>query len=146
MNFRTQDHCLILFIVFLTGLSFISCATSGGGVIVNGNNAPSSGNPPVVKKGPPDHAPAHGYRAKHKYLYYPSCSVYYDHERKIYFYLKGDQWEVNVTLPNRLRIRLGDSVTIEMHTDKPYVHHAQHVKKYPPGHMKKKHKKKHKRG
>ncbi len=27
------------------------------------------------KNGPPAHAPAHGYRAKHKYRYYPDCSV-----------------------------------------------------------------------
>jgi hypothetical protein len=93
--------------------------------------------------GPPPHAPAHGYRAKHKYRYYPSCSVYYDYGREIYFYIKGDHWEVGVSLPNHLRIGLGDSVSIELDTDKPYIHHVEHVKKYPPGHLKKKNKMKH---
>ena len=93
------------------------------------------------KGGPPSHAPAHGYRAKHQYRYYPSCSVYYDDERKIYFYIKGDHWEFGASLPNHLRISLGDSVSIQLDTDKPYIHHAEHVKKYPPGHMKDKHKK-----
>ena len=98
------------------------------------------------KKGPPAHAPAHGYRAKHRYRYYPSQSVYYDTGRRIYFYLKGDHWEVGASLPKHIRIGLGDSVSIELDTDKPYIHHAEHVKKYPPGQMKKKNKKKNKWG
>ena len=97
------------------------------------------------RKGPPAHAPAHGYRAKHQYRYYPSRSVYYDTGRKLYFYIKGDKWEVGASLPNRIRIGLGDSVNIELDTDRPYIHHSEHVKKYPPGQMKKKHKKKNKR-
>ena len=100
------------------------------------------------KGGPPPHAPAHGYRAKHQYQYryYPSRSVYYDTGRGIYFYLKGKNWEVGASLPSNLRVGLGDSVSIELDTDKPYIYHADHVKKYPPGQIKKKHKKKNKWG
>jgi hypothetical protein len=96
------------------------------------------------KGGPPPHAPAHGYRAKHQYRYYPSRNVYHDTERGLYFYLEGDNWEVGVSLPSRLRVGLGDSVRLELDTDKPYLYHAEHVKKYPPGQMKKKKKKKNK--
>ncbi len=98
------------------------------------------------KGGPPSHAPAHGYRAKYQYRYYPGSSVYYDYKRKLYFYIKGDNWEVGASLPSRLRVSLGDFVNIELDTDKPYIHHAEHVKKHPPGHLKNKHKKKHKWG
>ena len=98
------------------------------------------------KGGPPAHAPAHGYRAKYQYRYYPSRSVYYDTGRGLYFYLKGDNWEVGATLPSHIRIGLGDSVSIELDTDKPYLYHADHVKKYPPGQTKKKDKKKNKWG
>jgi hypothetical protein len=94
------------------------------------------------KGGPPAHAPAHGYRAKHKYRYYPSCSVYYDSDRRIYFYLKADNWEIGASLPTNIRLGLGDSVNIELDTDKPYIYHADHVEKYPPGQKKKKNKKK----
>ena len=94
------------------------------------------------KGGPPAHAPAHGYRAKHHYRYYPSCSVYYDSGRKLYFYLKGDNWEVGASLPSSIRVGLGDYVSMELETDKPYVYHADHVKRYPPGQMKKNNKKK----
>ena len=93
------------------------------------------------KGGPPPHAPAHGYRAKHHYRYYPSCSVYYDSGRELYFYLKGDNWKVGASLPSSMRIRLDDYVSLELDTGKPYTYHADHVKKYPPGKKKKKNKK-----
>ncbi len=94
------------------------------------------------KGGPPAHAPAHGYRAKHKYRYYPDCSVYHDSERGLYFYLKGVNWEIGASLPNNMRAGLGESVTMELDTDRPYVYNADHVKKYPPKKSKgKKHKK-----
>jgi len=93
------------------------------------------------KGGPPAHAPAHGYRAKHHYRYYPSCSVYYDSGRKLYFYLKGDHWEVGPSLPDNMRASLGDYVSLELNTGMPYTYHADHAKKYPPGKKKKKNKK-----
>jgi hypothetical protein len=84
------------------------------------------------KKGPPAHAPAHGYRAKHQYRYYPGQSVYYDTGRRLYFYLKGDSWEVGASLPSSFRGGLGDSVRMELDTDEPYKQHREHIKKYPP--------------
>jgi len=93
------------------------------------------------KGGPPAHAPAHGYRAKHHYRYYPACSVYYDSGRKLYFYLKGDHWEIGASLPGHIHESLGGYVSLELDTGKPYIYHSDHVKKYPPGEKKKKHKK-----
>lgn len=97
------------------------------------------------KGGPPPHAPAHGYRAKHRYRYYPDCSVYYDPGREIYFYLEGANWHVGASLPRTIRVEYGDYVNIEMDTDTPYIHHDEHKHKYPPGQLKEKNKeKKHK--
>lgn len=96
--------------------------------------------PPPAKEGPPPWAPAHGYRAKHQYYYYPSSYVYYDNGRQLYFYLEGDNWRVGASLPAGIHINMGDHVTLEMDTDKPYEFHADVVKKYPPGQMKKKEK------
>ena len=84
------------------------------------------------KNGPPAHAKAHGYRAKHQYRYYPDQKVYHDPDKGLYFYLKGDSWEVGASLPSTLQAGLGESVSIELDTDKPYVHNADHVKQYPP--------------
>src|ERR1043166_9480573 len=36
---------------------------------------------------PPDHAPAHGYRGKHHYIYYPQKQIYYGPEPQLWFWL-----------------------------------------------------------
>jgi hypothetical protein len=36
-----------------------------------------------------------------------------------------------------MRVQLGDYVSIEMDTDKPYTKFKDHKKKYPPGQLKK---------
>ena len=150
-----MDHSLIkkLFIGLAIGFFIVSFSTdvfAGGSISVQWGKGSGSDNREAVKKhkrqGPPAHAPAHGYRAKRQYRYYPSRSVYYDTGRGLYFYLKGDNWEVGASLPGSLRVGLGDSVSIELETDKPYTHHAEHVKKYPKKQPKNKNKKKGKRG
>lgn len=108
------------------------------GCVTIGSTAKSGyPQPQMSKNGPPDHAPAYGYRAKHSYRYYPDCSVYFDIDRSVYFYLQGDSWRVSVELPDHLRIGLGGYVVVEMDTDRPYLHHQDHMKKYPPGQLKK---------
>ena len=82
------------------------------------------------QKGHPDHAPAHGYRAKFKYRYYPRYNVYFDAERGVYFYLKGKNWEVGIKLPNHMQKDLGEFVSLELDTDRPYLYNAEHNKKY----------------
>ena len=153
MNYNFINKLVICFAISFLTVSIIfivGCAPKRVKVVYEKND--NSGYSEVghkhkhKKKGPPAHAPAHGYRAKHQYRYYPSRSVYYDTGRRLYFYLKGDNWEVGASLPNHIRIGLGDSVSIELSTDKPYIHHAEHVKKFPPGQLKKKNKKKNKWG
>jgi hypothetical protein len=43
-----------------------------------------------------------------------------------------------VSLPARIHIDINDYVTLEMNTGRPYDHHSEVVKRYPPGHEKKK--------
>ena len=122
----------------LTAITIFSFFFLLNGCVTIGSTAKSGyPHPQASKPGPPDHAPAHGYRAKHSYRYYPSCSVYFDNDRSVYFYLDDDSWRVSVELPNHLRIRLGEYVVVEMDTDKPYIHHQDHKIKYPPGQLKK---------
>ncbi len=125
--------------IFLIFAFTIGC--SGGHISYKWGQGSESKQPKVVKKhkkgGPPSHAPAHGYRAKNHYRYYPSHSVYYDTGRGFYFYLKGDNWEVGASLPGKLKMNLGAYVSLELATEKPYIHHAEHMKKYPPGQLKK---------
>jgi len=91
------------------------------------------------------HARAHKRRGKHHYHYYPSSSVYYDRDRRLYFYLSQARWEAGSSLPRSIRAGLGDYVKLELNTGMPYTYHADHYKQYPPGKKKmKKDKKKRK--
>ena len=85
-------------------------------------------------EGPPPHAPAHGYRAKHTYRYYPSSYVYFDVGRSVYFYMAGGSWVVGTRLPEGVRVDVGEAVTLSLESDKPYVHFNAHKAAYPPGH------------
>ena len=89
-------------------------------------------------QGPPPWAPAHGYRAKHRYRYYPQSEVYFDEGRGVYIYYSSGRWQVGVSLPSGIRLEAGDYVTLEMDTDKPYRYHGEVRRHYPPGQLKKK--------
>lgn len=120
--------------LFLAAAFFLITGCGGGKVTVG--DAPRYEGPargPASQGGPPPWAPAHGYRAKHRYLYYPSPQVYFDTGRNIYFYYRSGQWEVSAQLPRAIRVQLGQSVTLDMNTEKPYQYHSEVIKRYPPG-------------
>jgi hypothetical protein len=76
---RTCQEWLMAALIICSIAIFIhGCTTIGGTVHSEPNDQSGYRHPPVAKNGPPAHAPAHGYRAKHRYRYYPSCSVYFD--------------------------------------------------------------------
>jgi hypothetical protein len=92
-NTITKTLACSVFVLFLLSLGACNIKSLGvqigeesGSVVVAKSNS---------KGGPPPHAPAHGYRAKYSYRYYPSCYVYFDISSKFYFYLAGDGWKVS---------------------------------------------------
>ena len=131
-----QNKNLITLLLFVSAAFVLSaCQTPGGQVTIgwpadSGHEvvAPPPGPGPG---GPPAHAPAHGYRKKFGYRYYPDNHVYFDSARGVYFYLDADKWQMSVSLPSTLSVSLGDFVEIEMDSDKPYVEFDDHRKKYP---------------
>ena len=145
-------NSLILFLSMLFLLLFLNaCRTTGGSIGLDwGSRTEPKAPPPhhktygedkVKKHGPPAHAPAYGYRAKHQYRYYSDSYVYYDTGRKVYFYMDNGAWQMSVSLPGF--ICLGSTfVTLEMDIGEPYKYNYVHREQYPPS--KKKHKKKHK--
>ena len=124
---------IILVIGF--GLLVLNSGCQSVGVVVG--EEPTYRPGPPEEKGPPPWAPAHGYRAKYRYHYHPSSHIYYDLGRRLYFYYDGGSWQVSVALPARIHIDINDYVTLEMYTGKPYDYHSEVVKRYPPGHEKK---------
>ena len=129
---------VILFVAVCCLILNSGCQSAG--VIVGDEPTYRHEPPPPRESGPPPWAPAHGYRAKYRYHYYPSSYVYYDTGRKLYFYYEGGNWRVSVSLPTRIHLDVSDYVSLEMGTDRPYEYHTDVVKRYPPGHQKKKEK------
>jgi len=149
MNYSVLKRMIFLLGIVLFLFSFSACRTTGGGVGVEWGQGADNGHHHEVKKakkgGPPPHAPAHGYRAKYKYRYYPACSVYYDTYRQLYFYLEGPNWRIAASLPHSIQLGgSGGYVSIEIDADKPYTYYEEHKRKYPPGQFKKKNKRKNK--
>jgi hypothetical protein len=120
-------------------LAPLSAPAAGDSHSVAAAGAPSSDeNLTLAKGGPPPHAPAHGYRAKHQYRYYPGASVYYDTGRRIWFYIKAGDWTFGASLPAELKVQLGEHVSIGMDEENPYVRNTEHAAQYPPEKYKKK--------
>jgi len=135
INFRLVAIGLML-------LFAIGCASTRGAIGVGwGDPAPHPEVQVAHKNGPPSHAPAHGYRAKHSYRYYPANEVYYDTGRRIYFYIEGGDWVADALLPYHLRVSLGDYERVELYADTPYEYHQRYKSKgrykAPPGQAKK---------
>ena len=135
MKYRTLRFMMKVLAIFALVLIFNSNAFAGGSAKLNSGNEPE----PEQRQFKHNHnegltpflAPNQGDRGKHKYQYYPTQKVYHDPDRGLYFYPKGDNWETTSSLPSHLKTGLGKSVTIELVTDKPYIHHAKHDKKHP---------------
>ncbi|MEJ2366406.1 MAG: hypothetical protein P8017_17360 [Deltaproteobacteria bacterium] len=98
-------HALVILLMLSVGALFIACCVTTGGEMAVGWGFPQENHyqtpPPVRKHGPPAHAPAYGYRAKHAYWYYPDSYVYFDTHRRVYFYLEDNNWRVSVSQNER---------------------------------------------
>lgn len=84
-------------------------------------------------QGPPPWAPAHGYRAKTRYVYFPDQNMYYDLNARNYIYLSGSNWVVRTTLPKLfVGVNLGRSSQVELDFvgDRPYRYNTTHIVKY----------------
>jgi hypothetical protein len=120
-------------------MSTIGFAQSSGSVTLQWGDHPAPGPPPPPPAelyqhpgGPPPHAPAHGYRAKHEYRYYPYRNVYYEQARGLYFYMSGNGWGFGASLPAGLTVAsLGTYVSFGLDTVHPYEFNHEHVVKYP---------------
>ncbi|MFP5223553.1 MAG: hypothetical protein ACLGSA_14775 [Acidobacteriota bacterium] len=82
--------------------------------------------------GPPPWAPAHGYRAKQKYRYYPRYNVYQDPASGLFFSFQAGAWVKGDLPPDLNPHRLGRGYTFEGDLDEPYRGNSSHKKKYKP--------------
>jgi hypothetical protein len=127
---KMKNKHIMKWTCLLMALCFVVSFTAFDMSLINFQFSPDTAFAKSKKTGPPQHAKAHGYRAKHTYRYYPDANAYYDAERKTYFYLEGNQWRVGVSLPGNLSVSLGNYVTIGMDSEKPYTKHEEHKRQY----------------
>jgi hypothetical protein len=90
-----------------------------------------------IQRGGPASPPAAGTHVKYRYYYYPDSAVYMDTARKLFFYHNGERWMTTTLLPAEIQVDWKNYAVLEMDTDKPYRHHAETVRKHPPGQQKK---------
>ncbi len=81
--------------------------------------------------GPPPWAPAHGWRAKHHYVYYPDAEVYYAPESRRWYWQDRNGWRDGSILPLALRalVRIG-GIDIGLDVARPYLRNRQVVQRY----------------
>jgi hypothetical protein len=82
---------------------------------------------------PPKWAPAHGYRAKTRHVYFPEHNFYYDIQARNYLYFNKGNWSVSVAIPTPfISINLGRSSQIQLdyYGAYPYYYNADHRVKY----------------
>ena len=87
----------------------------------------------LFAQGPPPWAPARGYRAKAKHIYFPEHNFYYDIQAHNYIYLNGENWSVSVAIPRPfININLGSSAQIQLDFvgHDPYIENHVHIVKY----------------
>jgi hypothetical protein len=93
-------------------------------VVAQGNKKP---------KGPPNWAPAHGYRAKTRHIYFPDNNFYFDTQKNVYIYLSGNQWQVSIKLPSlfaSIDLKGAVQVELELYTNAPQKFNAEHKFKH----------------
>ena len=116
---------VLIALVGMIGLTFIS---------INSSQAQSNKKVHVKQKkekDPPPWAPAHGYRAKTRYVFFKDYDMYYDQQRKIYVYLKNGNWELGASIPAFLQsvdLNAAIKIDIELESDQPEQHFKEHKK------------------
>jgi hypothetical protein len=79
--------------------------------------------------GPPPWAPAHGFRAKHRYVYFAGYDMYFDRHRSVYIYLTNRGWQISASFPIFLAQTRGYHmawVEIDYLDDDPYRYYDNH--------------------
>lgn len=122
---KTQPRILSamkLLLMSSTVLLFTSVVTAGDTFAQN-------------KKGPPSWAPAHGYRAKTRHVYFPQHNVYFDLHRGVYIYMSGRTWEVAAKLPSSFdsaNLAISAKIELDLDSDTPQEFNRDHRLRYAP--------------
>lgn len=82
---------------------------------------------------PPRWAPAHGYRAKTRQIYFPEQNFYFDLLRNVYIYFENGRWTSNIRPPRiyaNINLMLAPKVELSIASSKPYLYNKAHMTTY----------------
>jgi hypothetical protein len=94
---------------------------------------PSETTAQVKSQGPPNWAPANGFRANTRYVYFPERNFYYDTQKHVYIYKSGFVWKASPQLPSvyrRIDLIPARKVELDLSTDKPNMYNRSHKTNY----------------
>ncbi len=84
----------------------------------------------TVTAKPPAWAPAHGYKAKTRYIYFPQQNIYYDLKTDRYIYPNNNTWIFGSALPSVFgpgNLGAARQVELDYYYSKPYIYNKKHV-------------------
>lgn len=120
-------------IVTITFLAFMD-TTMAQGKNKSKNKAKKERVGKKKNHGPPPWAPAHGYRAKTRYVYFKDHDVYYDNERGVYISISGKGWKIEAKLPDVLKnidLKIAAKIELDFDGSNPHKSHKSHLVAYP---------------
>ena len=82
---------------------------------------------------PPRWAPAHGYRAKTRQIYFPEQNFYFDLQRNVYIYFENGRWTSNIRPPRiyaNINLMLAPKDELSIASSKPYLYNKAHMTTY----------------
>ena len=79
----------------------------------------------------PDRKPQYDNRQKRRYRYYPDVNVYFEPDRKVWFFPSNGGWKSQRKLPRDYNNRLGKWKDLELDTDEPYKYNREHKGQQP---------------
>ena len=83
-----------------------------------------------VYYGPPSYSEYHPHY--YDYYYYPSAGVYFQFTTGYYYYRGHDRWVRVRKLPPNVYIDPRDRVQIRIDSEKPYLRHDEHARRFKP--------------
>jgi hypothetical protein len=87
------------------------------------------------ENGPPSWAPAHGYRANTRHIFFPEHNIYFDLNRSVYIFIRAGEWQFSSRLPilyKRFNLRTAHQVELNLGTSTPHLFNTQHREQYKP--------------
>lgn len=85
------------------------------------------------KNGPPPWAPANGYRAQTRHVYFPDQNFYFDTKKNEYIFQDGKSWKNSAKLPekyDKVDLKKARKEELDLDNDKPEKYNADHKNKY----------------